>query len=65
MEEFQSSTYVDDFDSGSDTVAEGYELFKTIHNILKEGGFNLRKFSTNSDELYDLVKKAGFEQSCS
>ena len=65
IEEFQSSTYVDDFDSGSDTVAEGYELVTTIQNILKEGGFNLRKFASNSDELNYHLNHSGVEKKLS
>ena len=62
IEEFQSSTYVDDFDSGSDTVTEGYEFVTTIQNILKEGGFNLRKFASNSDELNYRLNHSGVEK---
>ena len=62
IEEFQSCTYVDDFDSGSDTVAGGYELVTTIQNILKEGGFNLRKFASNSDELNYRLNHSGVEK---
>ena len=49
--ELQKSLYVDDFTSGADEVDEGYALFGGARRILKEGGFNLRKFATNSREL--------------
>ena len=55
VKEIQRSLFVDDLTSGADTVREGYQLFITAKKIFKEGGFNLRKFVTNSPELRLLV----------
>ena len=45
------STYVDDIVSEADTGAEAFKLFVQAKVIFKRGGFNLRKFVTNSPEL--------------
>ena len=45
------STYVDDVISGTDTEEEAFELFAQAEHIFGQGGFNLRKFWTNSVEL--------------
>ena len=49
--ELQNSLNIDYFTSRVDDVDEGYALFGRARRILKERGFNLRKFSTNSKEL--------------
>lgn len=49
------SLYVDDLISGGSTDTEAYELYTGAKMILKEGGFNLRKFITNSRELQNRV----------
>ena len=51
VDEIRRSMYVDDLVSGADTEAEAYSLFVTAKKIFKEGGFNLRKFSSNSQAL--------------
>ena len=38
------SMYVDDVMSGAATTEEGIQLYEGFKGILKEGGFNLRKF---------------------
>ena len=49
--------YVDDVVSGADTVEDAIAMFRESKSLLKEGGFNLRKFSTNSAELRELILK--------
>ena len=49
--EIQRSLFVDDLNSGADTVSEGYELYTVGKKIFKDAGMNLRKFATNSAEL--------------
>ena len=50
---FLESLYVDDLNSGGNDEVDTYELFKKSKIRLAEGGFNLRKFKSNS---YDLLK---------
>ena len=55
IEEVKKTMFVDDFISGADSEREGYELFTTTRNILKDGGFNLRKFASNSKVLENHI----------
>lgn len=43
--------YVDDLTTGAETVTEAINTYNTSKRIMKEGGFNLRKWVTNSSEL--------------
>ena len=51
VETFLRSIYVDHLSSGGDTDEEAYKLYIKSKVRLAEGGFNLRKFVTNSPEL--------------
>ncbi|XP_073839511.1 uncharacterized protein [Musca autumnalis] len=46
-----TDTYVDDIISGADTESEAIFLPKQLVNLLSAGGFNLRKWTSNSAEL--------------
>ena len=46
--------YVDDFNSGADSVEEAFTLYQKIKSRLEEASFRLRKWSSNSK---DLMKK--------
>lgn len=43
--------YVDDVVTGARDEDQAYTLYETSKRVLKEGGFNLRKFCTNSTSL--------------
>ncbi|XP_065370933.1 uncharacterized protein LOC135963086 [Calliphora vicina] len=47
----RTDTYVDDVISGADTLEESLELQQQLSNLLKSGGFHLRKWNSNSFEL--------------
>ena len=49
------SLYVDNLVCGANHDEEAYELFKSSKKILKEGSFNLRKFTTNSQQLQNKI----------
>ncbi|XP_057297885.1 uncharacterized protein LOC130628870 [Hydractinia symbiolongicarpus] len=49
--------YVDDLTTGTDTVTEGKKLYEISKQIMKEGGFNLRKWATNNNELQTFIDK--------
>ena len=45
------SIYVNDIVTGADNEEKAYQLYLKSNSILKEGGFNLRKFVTSSKSL--------------
>lgn len=51
IKNLDSHLYVDDFISGSISDEEAYYLSSTASDIFRDAGMNLRKFSTNSEEL--------------
>ena len=55
--ELARSFYVDDLISGSQTEEEALQLYLQSKDILKQGGFNLRKFLTNSECLQLRIKE--------
>ena len=46
-----NSLYADDIYTGAHTVEETIELYRKAKQIMKEGGFNLRKWRSNSDKV--------------
>ena len=50
MKTFLRSIYVDDLSLGGDTDEEAYQLYIKARVRSAEGGFNFRKFVTNSPE---------------
>ena len=51
------SLHVDDLISGTDTIAETKSFFEKSKTRLAAGGFNLRKFKSNSSELESIIFK--------
>jgi len=51
------SIYVDDIVFGADSEEEAFTLYKESKALLKTGGFNLRKVTTNLGELQDLINQ--------
>ena len=51
VERLLRSTYVDDIISGADSEDEAFEFFVQAKELFRRGGFNLRKFLTNSQGL--------------
>ena len=51
-----NSLYVDDMTSGESTVERGFDLFVNSRKIMAEGGFNLRKWQSNSLQLQCLMQ---------
>ena len=49
--------YVDDFASGKDSVKDCFELYGKLKLRFREGGFNMRKWAWNSEELNQLIEK--------
>lgn len=51
-----NSFYADDCNSGSHSVAETMKLYDVSRKIMQEGGFNLRKWRSNSAEVMELIE---------
>lgn len=51
----REDTYVDDVISGVDTPQEAVKLQKQLSQLLKSGGFHLRKWNSNSTELMETI----------
>lgn len=47
--------YMDDLMTGCQTVDEGLKLYKEMKDLLKEGGFVLQKWASNSDKLSSKI----------
>ena len=50
-----NSLHVDNLNSGAYTIGEALEFFMKCKEGLALGGFNMRKFQSNSKELENLV----------
>ena len=50
--------YVDDISFGAKDDDSAFELFKKSKKLLAEGGFNLRKFITNSESLQERINQS-------
>ena len=57
VETFLRSICVDDLNTGGDTEKEAYQMYIKSKLRLAEGGFNLRKFVTNSAELRSRIEE--------
>ena len=49
--------YVDDIVTGANNEDEAHELYHTAKTVLKKGGFNLRKFTSNSLILRSAINR--------
>ena len=55
--ELLKSLYVDDYVSGDGDVGSAFILSKKIKLCLKSGGFNMRKWNSNSEELLKALQE--------
>lgn len=55
VKRISESIYVDDVVSGADTEEEAFAMYQESKAMLRAGGFNLRKFNTNSSGLRELI----------
>ena len=60
VNDFLSSFYVDDFNGGKNSVLEASQLYTKAKSRTKEGGFNLRKWISNSEKLMRAPGWSGF-----
>ena len=57
VNEVMRSLYVDDFASGSRDVKSALQLSTKVKTRLTDGGFNMRKWTSNSQELMEELQK--------
>ena len=57
VKRISESIYVDDVVSGAETEGEAFIMYQESKAMLRKGGFNLRKFNTNSPELRELIHR--------
>ena len=55
VEDFLNNLYVDDSLGGVNSVPEGFEWYKRAKHLMKLGGFMLRKWCTNNEELQNMI----------
>ena len=58
IKSIKNSFYVDDLISGGDTVEEAFNTYLVANKAMSEGGFNLRKWNSNSPELISRITSA-------
>ena len=51
----EDSFYVDDLISGADNDQDAYQIYNKAKKMMSEGGFNLRKWSSNSRTLLQEI----------
>ena len=56
VKEFLSNLYADDLSSGSDSIADAFQLFLKSKLCMQETRFNIRKWASNSEELVQMIK---------
>ncbi|XP_045540617.1 uncharacterized protein LOC106708519 [Papilio machaon] len=49
--------YMDDLMSGCESTEDGLEIYKQLTEMLRRGGFQLQKWSSNSSSLMNLIKE--------
>ena len=58
VQKLAQSTYVDDIVTGANSEDEAFHLYEDAKEQLLRGGFNLRKFLTNSPRLQQRINNA-------
>ena len=57
VKKLPKSFYVDDLNSGEENVEQAFELYLKSKKIISDGGFTLRKWSSDSKELLELIRR--------
>ena len=52
---FLSDLYMDDSITGKQTEEEAFDFYLVYKSVMKEGGFNLRKWLSNSKSLQEKL----------
>ena len=57
VQRFLSGLYVDDLSSGDESVDKSFQLYMKSKFRMLEAGFNMRKWSSNSPDLMEMIKE--------
>ena len=57
VREVIQSLYVEDFASGKNSLEGSFELYQKLKYRFSEGGFNMRKWASNSDKLMEMIER--------
>ena len=49
---------IDDMVTGGSTIEQAFKIYCTAKRVMSEGGFNLQKWSSNSEELMRRIQIA-------
>ena len=58
----EKSLYVDDFITGEDDDESAFAVYKKSKQIMSQGGFNLRKWCSNSHDLLKAIEDCESQQ---
>ena len=58
IERLKNSLYVDDLVTGEENEAKALDLYSRSKSIMKRGGFNLRKWNTNSRVVLEAINQS-------
>ena len=53
-----NSLYVDDYASSFDSENEAFQVYEKLRDVFKDGGFNMRKWASNSAVLEERIEQA-------
>ena len=56
VQSIKDSLYVDDLIAGVNNIEQGFDLYKKAREIMAAGSFNLRKWKSNSSELWAKIQ---------
>lgn len=56
-EKVATSFYMDDLLTGCDNIEEGKQIYNEMNELLGKAGFKLQKWSSNSEELLEMLQK--------
>ena len=58
VKKIEQGLYVDDLSTGCENEEEGWDTYLRVRQIFKEGGFNIRKWKSNSKLLNERFERA-------
>jgi len=60
VKQISGELYVDDLVTGTDSVDEAFQVYLKSKQLMKKGGLNLRKWSTNPQQLSHMINQVEF-----
>ena len=59
---FENSFYVDDLIAGAEEDQRAFDIYQKSKEIMSKGGFNLRKWNSNSKTLFQKIASSEFTE---